>query len=270
MSFLPRPICRATRSQGGFTLVELLVVIAIITLLMSLLLPALKQVWDSVNRSQCRNNLSQIGKALSIYAISFDYFLPPCESYSFDVWNNPRGFVGLGHLTRFGGIPIEDGKVFYCPSYRSSDWNPTMPNYAGVYVGHGMYTYDWGDWHGWHKVQQGTRTINSYSYRMSGFDHPVAEGGFGRAMRLTEDGQRCVVGDQLDWRFGPDFCHKTGLHILFIDGHTAWFRDTARFIETSGFPWSGDNAGPVYEPFWRLFDKYPAGETEVADLAPRP
>ena len=246
---------------------ELLVVIAILTLLASIMMPALQSSWSVVHRSRCAGNLSQIGRALHNYAINYGNVMPPCERYAFDVWNSGLGWVGLGHLVQFGGLTEEDGKLFYCPRYRSSDWEPSMPGYSAVYVGHGMYTYDSGTWHGWHRVREGTRTINSYQYRMSGFDHPEAEGGFDRLMRTGRDGQRAVVADQLDWRFGPDFCHKIGLNVLFLDGHIGWFRDTPRYIEITGMAnalW--DRAGTEFEVFWKLFDKSPGGNVEVSEL----
>ncbi|MGQ0635114.1 MAG: DUF1559 family PulG-like putative transporter [Planctomycetaceae bacterium] len=139
MSGLIPSIRRTERRQPirrAFTLIELLVVIAIIAVLIALLLPAVQQAREAARRTQCKNNLKQIGLALHNYESSFNLF-PSSSTSGFGrgVWNYP----GTGptdpsiHLHSFASLilpQIDQSNLYNQINYKVSSLDPANRNSA--------------------------------------------------------------------------------------------------------------------------------------------
>ena len=95
------------QTKNAFTLIELLVVIAIIAMLVAILIPAVSKALESARRSNCANNLRQIGNSFLLYASDHQGALPAGVTL-----NDVDSMVYSNYVT--------DLKLWVCPSDKNT------------------------------------------------------------------------------------------------------------------------------------------------------
>ena len=142
------------KKKRAFTLIELLVVISIISLLLSIMLPALSAARKQAKSLFCLSNVRQLGLAVVIYSVDEDdYLLPAYDPCSDTHWWGQKLSTGIDHKKGFVWpylqSELKEESVYECPSqpygsYRQQgkptgvpegpEWITSTYGYNGYYL----------------------------------------------------------------------------------------------------------------------------------------
>ncbi len=213
------PDLRTDRATGrgfvrGFTLIELLVVVAIIAILIGMLLPAVQQAREAARRTQCKNNLMQIGLALHTYEMAHEVLPPGCVNPTGPIRNLEEGYH-MSWITQI--LPmLEQSPLFSQINYDVSAYALTNGAFRGASI---PTLYCPSDWRRVAGAGTAKIALNNYAGCFGGDDVPIDVKNNG-AMYLNSSvgfrqirdgasntilaGEKCIVEDvdELGWMSG--------------------------------------------------------------------
>lgn len=212
------------QKKTGFTLIELLVVVSIISLLVSILLPALGQAREAARRTVCLSNLKNVAYGLHMYAGENRDVFPPYGDggmWPAGVWTLVK-FIdatqglgiqpsGLGILIEEDYLDLNSYGVLVCPSYhKSRNWWQADPDFA---------IENWA-----------SRSVNlGCYYEYNAYRDGDGSPWYKNTLQRASDSLDVVVTDGVQ-TYMIEGRHKGGYSLLWTDGHTEWYHDPGDLI----------------------------------------
>ncbi len=134
--------------RNGFTLIELLVVVAIIAVLVAILLPALHTALDQARQAGCAANLSQVSKALILFAGDNNGLIPVCD-WTEPLWGTRYIYWWPASVHKGLGMTITEYtpgsqwlKVLVCPAARMEYGEGIIMSYSLNGTGEEIHSAD--------------------------------------------------------------------------------------------------------------------------------
>lgn len=234
-------VLRVQRRRNGFSLIELLVVIAVIGVLIALTVPAVQSAREGARRTQCQNNLHQLGVALEVHAEQFGHYPKDGErghgfgTYLLAQLDQQPLYDRIDPLnTPLPAGPVVPGTgdtplpVFRCPSHSADDHLDS--GYArSDYIGNDAI---------FRKATAFQSIVDGDSQTMSvgetTSDHAWALPGTATAASAPNSGSG-----------GFSSSHTGGIHILLCDGAVRFISDSIdqTTFEALGTPSGNDIVG---------------------------
>jgi len=251
---------KVSLGRQGFTLVELLVVIAIISVLVSLLLPALARARKQAVGLVCRTQLKDIGIMYKLYMEDNDDRTVP-NVYSMGRWSTVLGKYYMRYSSKVGGIR-HSTDIFYCPI----EWEKRLATKAAGITGQPNFGMDYqpnnmltdGDTVSPHlaifskstswKMPATLPLVHDSSSDLTFaemYDNPRKHMyPHNTLLKYGWNGGENDPRNLVTYRFGPAANHGPGINYLFCDMH----------VKMTLWPYEGTMANPeppeYYYKFW--------------------
>lgn len=196
--------------RHGFTLIELLVVVMIIAIMAALLLPAITQARGMADRTRCASNQRQLALGLYAYADAYEGRVP--LTYLVNTRQSTYFFYsgGTGATGAFGLLyearVLDTNHAYFCPSQRRPNLKPaTVEN----------------PW----PPTLGSVTRASFAVRpLVGFERIGGAQIFTDSLPLLDNLRGAIASDLMEMPIRLSHGHRTGVNVLFADGHVNWVR----------------------------------------------